>query len=130
MNLCSKVKYEVQKHLAKFLNFLLSSIFYSGGVVCPLITEIFIQSYRPSAYVFNGVINWIQLFVLGLVFPFVAVSKVGCWIHPSWLVRPLLNQSMLLLSTFLLSTLHAMDRAQINCSSGGPFLFNQYLLEV
>ncbi|XP_030141633.4 solute carrier family 2, facilitated glucose transporter member 11 [Taeniopygia guttata] len=42
-----------------------------GGVVCPLITEIFIQSYRPAAYVFNGVINWIQLFILGLVFPFI-----------------------------------------------------------
>ncbi|XP_005054821.1 PREDICTED: solute carrier family 2, facilitated glucose transporter member 11-like isoform X2 [Ficedula albicollis] len=42
-----------------------------GAVVCPLITEIFIQSYRPTAYVFNGVTNWIQLFVLGLVFPFI-----------------------------------------------------------
>ncbi|NWZ83554.1 GTR9 protein, partial [Poecile atricapillus] len=42
-----------------------------GGVVCPLITEIFIQSYRPAAYVFNGVTNWIQLFILGLVFPFI-----------------------------------------------------------
>lgn len=78
MNLCSKMKYEVQKHLAKFLSFLLSSIFFSGGVVCPLITEIFIQSYRPAAYVFNGVVNWIQLFILGLVFPFLVVSKVGC----------------------------------------------------
>uniref|UniRef100_A0A8C5ISH5 Major facilitator superfamily (MFS) profile domain-containing protein n=1 Tax=Junco hyemalis TaxID=40217 RepID=A0A8C5ISH5_JUNHY len=58
------------QHLAKFLSFLLSSIFFSGGVVCPLITEIFIQSYRPAAYVFNGVVNWIQLFILGLVFPF------------------------------------------------------------
>uniref|UniRef100_A0A8C3VEL1 Major facilitator superfamily (MFS) profile domain-containing protein n=1 Tax=Catharus ustulatus TaxID=91951 RepID=A0A8C3VEL1_CATUS len=64
------------KHLAKFLNFLLSSIFFSGAVVCPLITEIFIQSYRPSAYVFNGVTNWIQLFVLGLVFPFI-VEALG-----------------------------------------------------
>uniref|UniRef100_A0A8C9MJC6 Major facilitator superfamily (MFS) profile domain-containing protein n=1 Tax=Serinus canaria TaxID=9135 RepID=A0A8C9MJC6_SERCA len=59
------------QHLAKFLSFLLSSIFFSGGVVCPLTTEIFIQSYRPAAYVFNGVINWIQLFILGLVFPFI-----------------------------------------------------------
>lgn len=78
MNICSKIKYEVQKHLAKFLSFLLTSIFFSGGVVCPLITEIFIQSYRPAAYVLNGVTNWIQLFILGLVFPFIVVSKVGC----------------------------------------------------
>ncbi|NXY20827.1 GTR9 protein, partial [Atrichornis clamosus] len=42
-----------------------------GGVLCPLITEIFIQSYRPAAYVFNGVTNWIQLFILGLFFPFI-----------------------------------------------------------
>ncbi|NXW80471.1 GTR9 protein, partial [Hirundo rustica] len=42
-----------------------------GGVACPLITEIFIQSYRPAAYVFNGITNWIQLFILGLVFPFI-----------------------------------------------------------
>ncbi|NXM32506.1 GTR9 protein, partial [Oxyruncus cristatus] len=42
-----------------------------AGVICPLITEIFIQSYRPAAYVFNGMTNWIQLFILGLVFPFI-----------------------------------------------------------
>ncbi|NXE92454.1 GTR9 protein, partial [Menura novaehollandiae] len=42
-----------------------------GGVLCSLLTEIFIQSYRPAAYVFNGVTNWIQLFMLGLLFPFI-----------------------------------------------------------
>ncbi|XP_026715548.1 solute carrier family 2, facilitated glucose transporter member 11-like [Athene cunicularia] len=42
-----------------------------AGVLCPLPTEIFIQSYRPAAYVFNGATNWIQLFVLGLLFPFI-----------------------------------------------------------
>uniref|UniRef100_A0A8C5TBL8 Major facilitator superfamily (MFS) profile domain-containing protein n=1 Tax=Malurus cyaneus samueli TaxID=2593467 RepID=A0A8C5TBL8_9PASS len=42
-----------------------------AGVLCPLLTEIFIQSYRPAAYVFNGVSNWIQLFILGLLFPFI-----------------------------------------------------------
>ncbi|XP_071427781.1 solute carrier family 2, facilitated glucose transporter member 11-like isoform X2 [Pithys albifrons albifrons] len=46
-----------------------------AGVICPLITEIFIQSYRPAAYVFNGVINWIQLFLLGLFFPFIVKPK-------------------------------------------------------
>ncbi|XP_025971824.1 solute carrier family 2, facilitated glucose transporter member 11-like isoform X3 [Dromaius novaehollandiae] len=43
-----------------------------AGVICPLPTEIFIQSYRPAAYVLSGVTNWIQLFLLGLVFPFIA----------------------------------------------------------
>uniref|UniRef100_A0A672UVF2 Major facilitator superfamily (MFS) profile domain-containing protein n=1 Tax=Strigops habroptila TaxID=2489341 RepID=A0A672UVF2_STRHB len=42
-----------------------------SGVLCSLPTEIFIQSYRPAAYVFNGSINWIQLFILGLLFPFI-----------------------------------------------------------
>uniref|UniRef100_A0A8B9Z983 Major facilitator superfamily (MFS) profile domain-containing protein n=1 Tax=Anas platyrhynchos TaxID=8839 RepID=A0A8B9Z983_ANAPL len=45
--------------------------FFSAGVLCLLPTEIFIQSYRPAAYVFNGASNWIQLFFLGLVFPFI-----------------------------------------------------------
>uniref|UniRef100_A0A663E4Q5 Major facilitator superfamily (MFS) profile domain-containing protein n=1 Tax=Aquila chrysaetos chrysaetos TaxID=223781 RepID=A0A663E4Q5_AQUCH len=57
--------------LAKFLNFLFSPNFFSAGVLCPLPTEIFIQSYRPAAYVFNGATNWIQLFILGLLFPFI-----------------------------------------------------------
>uniref|UniRef100_A0A8C3KCZ1 Major facilitator superfamily (MFS) profile domain-containing protein n=1 Tax=Calidris pygmaea TaxID=425635 RepID=A0A8C3KCZ1_9CHAR len=52
----------------------------STGVLCPLPTEIFIQSYRPAAYVFNGFTNWIQLFILGLVFPFIVVSKAGCFV--------------------------------------------------
>ncbi|NXJ81763.1 GTR9 protein, partial [Trogon melanurus] len=41
-----------------------------AGVLCSLPTEIFIQSYRPAAYVFNGASNWVQLFTLGLLFPF------------------------------------------------------------
>ncbi|XP_068013239.1 solute carrier family 2, facilitated glucose transporter member 11-like [Melanerpes formicivorus] len=42
-----------------------------AGVLCPLLTEIFIQSYRPAAYVFNGIVGWILLFILGFVFPFI-----------------------------------------------------------
>ncbi|NXE81246.1 GTR9 protein, partial [Cochlearius cochlearius] len=44
-----------------------------AGVSCPLPTEIFIQSYRPAAYVLNGATNWIQLFILGLLFPFIVM---------------------------------------------------------
>uniref|UniRef100_A0A8C6ZCF8 Solute carrier family 2, facilitated glucose transporter member 11-like n=1 Tax=Nothoprocta perdicaria TaxID=30464 RepID=A0A8C6ZCF8_NOTPE len=57
--------YESFKH-SKFSFFSLSA-----GVICPLPTEIFIQSYRPAAYVLTGITNWIQLFFLGLVFPFI-----------------------------------------------------------
>ncbi|NWX24948.1 GTR9 protein, partial [Aegotheles bennettii] len=42
-----------------------------AGVLCSLTTEIFIQSYRPAAFVFNGATNWIQLFILGFLFPFI-----------------------------------------------------------
>ncbi|NWH57052.1 GTR11 protein, partial [Geococcyx californianus] len=51
--------------------FILSFGIGPAGVLCPFPTEIFIQSYRPAAYVFNGITNWIQLFILGLVFPFI-----------------------------------------------------------
>ncbi|KAM8960715.1 solute carrier family 2, facilitated glucose transporter member 11-like [Pelodytes ibericus] len=42
-----------------------------GGVSCVLPTEMFIQSYRPAAYNLVGILNWVGLFVLGLVFPFI-----------------------------------------------------------
>uniref|UniRef100_A0A8C0BRP1 Major facilitator superfamily (MFS) profile domain-containing protein n=1 Tax=Buteo japonicus TaxID=224669 RepID=A0A8C0BRP1_9AVES len=71
INFCGNMKCELQKQPAKFLNFLFSPTFFSAGVLCPLPTEIFIQSYRPAAYVFNGATNWIQLFILGLLFPFI-----------------------------------------------------------
>ncbi|KYO31614.1 hypothetical protein Y1Q_0022732 [Alligator mississippiensis] len=49
-----------------------------AGVSCPLPTEIFIQSYRPAAYVFSGGLSWIQLFIIGLVFPFI-VDGLGTY---------------------------------------------------
>ncbi|XP_045079196.1 solute carrier family 2, facilitated glucose transporter member 9 [Coregonus clupeaformis] len=48
-------------------------IFYGGGPagVLPSLThEIFIQSCRPAAFVFTGIIRWLGFAVLGLVFPF------------------------------------------------------------
>uniref|UniRef100_A0A8C4UBA0 Major facilitator superfamily (MFS) profile domain-containing protein n=1 Tax=Falco tinnunculus TaxID=100819 RepID=A0A8C4UBA0_FALTI len=71
INFCGNMKCELRNHLAKFLNFFFSPLFFSAAVLCPLATEIFIQSYRPAAYVFNGATNWIQLFILGLLFPFI-----------------------------------------------------------
>ncbi|XP_013988909.1 solute carrier family 2 member 9, like 1 isoform X2 [Salmo salar] len=48
-------------------------IFYGGGPagVLPSLThEIFIQSCRPAAFVFTGILRWLGFAVLGLVFPF------------------------------------------------------------
>uniref|UniRef100_A0A8C5P5T9 Solute carrier family 2, facilitated glucose transporter member 5 n=1 Tax=Leptobrachium leishanense TaxID=445787 RepID=A0A8C5P5T9_9ANUR len=42
-----------------------------GGVSCVLPTELFIQSFRPAAYTLIGTMNWVCLFVLALVFPFI-----------------------------------------------------------
>ncbi|XP_053308783.1 solute carrier family 2, facilitated glucose transporter member 11-like [Spea bombifrons] len=47
-----------------------------GGVNCVLPTEMFIHSYRPAAYCLIGVMNWVGLFVLSLVFPFI-VEALG-----------------------------------------------------
>nr|XP_021145309.1 solute carrier family 2, facilitated glucose transporter member 11 isoform X6 [Columba livia] len=52
-----------------------------AGVSCSLPTEIFLQSYRPAAYVLNGASNWIQLFILGLLFPFIVQNHKCCELH-------------------------------------------------
>ncbi|NXX95617.1 GTR9 protein, partial [Centropus bengalensis] len=57
--------------VALIFTFIMSFGIGPAGVLCPFPTEIFIQSYRPAAYVFNGATNWIQLFILGLLFPFI-----------------------------------------------------------
>ncbi|XP_064162501.1 solute carrier family 2 member 9, like 1 isoform X1 [Anguilla rostrata] len=48
-------------------------IFYGGGPagVLPSIThEIFIQSSRPAAFVFAGILRWLGFSVMGMAFPF------------------------------------------------------------
>ncbi|XP_036387652.1 solute carrier family 2 member 9, like 1 [Megalops cyprinoides] len=48
-------------------------IFYVGGPagVMPSLThEIFIQSSRPAAFVFTGILRWLGFAVMGLAFPF------------------------------------------------------------
>ncbi|XP_075424612.1 solute carrier family 2, facilitated glucose transporter member 9-like isoform X2 [Ascaphus truei] len=45
-----------------------------GGVSCVLPTEMFVQSYRPAAYVLIGTLNWLGLFVLALAFPFIEAA--------------------------------------------------------
>ncbi|KAL1265661.1 hypothetical protein QQF64_003688 [Cirrhinus molitorella] len=48
-------------------------IFYGAGpagIAISLANEIFIQSYRPAAFVFTGLLRWLGFTVLGFVFPF------------------------------------------------------------
>uniref|UniRef100_A0A8U8B6V3 Uncharacterized protein n=1 Tax=Geospiza parvula TaxID=87175 RepID=A0A8U8B6V3_GEOPR len=44
------------------------------GATISVMVEIFSQSYRPSAFLIVGCINWMGLFVLGMIFPVIVVS--------------------------------------------------------
>uniref|UniRef100_A0A8C5TBN0 Major facilitator superfamily (MFS) profile domain-containing protein n=1 Tax=Malurus cyaneus samueli TaxID=2593467 RepID=A0A8C5TBN0_9PASS len=48
----------------------------SAGATISVMVEIFSQSYRPSAFLIVGCINWMGLFVLGMIFP-VIVDNLG-----------------------------------------------------
>lgn len=39
-----------------------------------LITEIFLQSSRPAAYMIGGSVHWLSNFTVGLIFPFIQVG--------------------------------------------------------
>ncbi|XP_067288111.1 solute carrier family 2 member 9, like 1 isoform X2 [Pseudorasbora parva] len=48
-------------------------IFYAAGpagVGISLTNEIFIQSYRPAAFMFTGILSWLEFGMLGFIFPF------------------------------------------------------------
>ncbi|XP_017587761.1 solute carrier family 2, facilitated glucose transporter member 11-like isoform X1 [Corvus cornix cornix] len=54
-------------------------VFYGigpSGATVSVMVEIFSQSYRPSAFLIVGCINWMGLFVLGMIFP-VIVDNLG-----------------------------------------------------
>lgn len=50
----------------------------SAGVTGVLPTEIFNQTARPAAYMIAGSMMWINLFITGMVFPFLVVSLCFC----------------------------------------------------
>uniref|UniRef100_A0A8C7UNL5 Major facilitator superfamily (MFS) profile domain-containing protein n=1 Tax=Oncorhynchus mykiss TaxID=8022 RepID=A0A8C7UNL5_ONCMY len=41
-----------------------------SGIASILPADIFLQAWRPSAYVISGSINWLSLFLIGMFFPF------------------------------------------------------------
>ena len=45
-----------------------------GPVPAVLITETFLQSSRPAAFMVGGSVHWLSNFTVGLIFPFVQVS--------------------------------------------------------
>ncbi|XP_049733792.1 solute carrier family 2, facilitated glucose transporter member 5 isoform X4 [Elephas maximus indicus] len=46
----------------------------TGPIPALLITEIFLQSSRPAAYMVGGSVHWLSNFTVGLVFPFIQVG--------------------------------------------------------
>lgn len=59
---------------------------FSAGATISVMVEIFNQSFRPSAFLIVGCINWMGLFVLGMIFPLIVVSDCN-WIAPSRLIH-------------------------------------------
>uniref|UniRef100_A0A8B9D2X8 Major facilitator superfamily (MFS) profile domain-containing protein n=1 Tax=Anser cygnoides TaxID=8845 RepID=A0A8B9D2X8_ANSCY len=47
-----------------------------AGATVSIMVEIFSQSFRPSAFLIVGCINWMGLFVLGMIFPLI-VDNLG-----------------------------------------------------
>lgn len=48
--------------------------FPTAGVTGILPTEIFNQTARPAAYMIAGSLMWLNLFIIGIIFPFIVVS--------------------------------------------------------
>lgn len=53
---------------------LTTTLFVSAGVTGVLPTEIFNQAARPAAYMIAGSMMWLNLFLVGMIFPFLVVS--------------------------------------------------------
>lgn len=40
--------------------------------------DLFLQAWRPSAYVISGTINWISMFLVGMLFGYIVVRCLLC----------------------------------------------------
>lgn len=56
--------------VSKILLWILSS---TAGVTAPLPGEIFTQSYKPPAFMVACILNWVGLFLVGMLFPLIVV---------------------------------------------------------
>ncbi|KAJ7309687.1 hypothetical protein JRQ81_007747 [Phrynocephalus forsythii] len=64
-------------HYASVLLIFLFVLFYGigpSGATISVMVEIFNQIFRPSAFVIVGIINWMGLFLIGMIFPFIVES--------------------------------------------------------
>ena len=40
--------------------------------------DLFLQAWRPSAYVISGTVNWISMFLVAMLFGYVVVRNLLC----------------------------------------------------
>ncbi|XP_061762437.1 solute carrier family 2, facilitated glucose transporter member 11-like isoform X1 [Nerophis ophidion] len=60
--------------MACIFAFILSFGLGPGGVTNILTVELFTQNSRPAAYMIAGSINWISLFFISMIFPFIVIG--------------------------------------------------------
>uniref|UniRef100_A0A674DML1 Solute carrier family 2 member 11a n=1 Tax=Salmo trutta TaxID=8032 RepID=A0A674DML1_SALTR len=52
------------------------TLIFLAGVSMALPADLFLQAWRPSAYVISGSVNWLGLFLIGMFFPYI-VDALG-----------------------------------------------------
>ena len=49
-----------------------------AGVSLALPADLFLQAWRPSAFVISGTVNWLCMFLIGMVFSYIVVRYQLC----------------------------------------------------
>lgn len=70
-----------------------------AGVTVILPTEIFNQTARPAAYMTAGFLMWLNLFIIGMIFPFLVVSALQNQLHVQYFKYNFKNKRKKLYST-------------------------------
>lgn len=60
-------------------------------------TEIFSQTTHPAAYMIAGSMMWINLFIIGMIFPFLVVSETNSHTHHDFLSGIIFSSASVLL---------------------------------
>lgn len=77
------------------MSFLCSRL--SAGATAPLPGELFTQSFKSAGYTIACTLNWLSLFVVGMVFPVMVVSILLFWSIVANVSEIRLNSSLALM---------------------------------
>lgn len=50
----------------------------TAGVRAVLPSELFLQAWRPPAFLLAGTVSWLSLFIVGVTFGYIVVSYLLC----------------------------------------------------